>query len=814
MKLSASDFLHKINLPDDFRFASSCTTLVPGFFILLIFITYFTGCDNSSENVTHLIKVKVTVKTDFIPENIYISGNQETLGNWNSRGLKLEQIDSVDYFISFTVRSNSVKFKFTGGSWWQEGIDTNYSETADYNFMIESDTTLNFVINSWSRKTKNGLPEFDPSILSPRSPFLTLTDPWKYSSHDSIQFALPEYDDSGWIVTGSNPGEDTTEIKWDGSGWFRFSFYIPDELKGKTIALRISHLGASELYYNGKIFQKSGETGLTESDYSPVQNRIWRAFTFDTSSFNVIAVKYVNLHWKVLKQDGFQTGFLINMKDPDSIFSIVYESTSRNIREQLIFTLIPLILFFFHLILFSFNHRQKENLFFAFSLLGFAGITFFHYQKFYEGDPRLIVLFYKLNLLSIVISIFFGLLTSYSLTYKILPGRWKFFLLIFSIISVSIFLIPVNSRTGIIYYTFFGITAVDILFSGLSKKRVKLSGGWINFAGFVALFFFVGLQILIDFGWIDSFLGSRMVFVYGFIGLSVSMSVFISYNYAVINKNLAQQLVNVNELSQKTIQQEKINSALELERKLISLENERKSKELESARQLQLSLLPSNFPKTRNLDIYAGMETASEVGGDYYDFFSRDDTSFVCVTGDATGHGLKAGNMVMTIKGMLNMINTGTELSALLAELNNAIRQMNLKQLYMGLSLIRIDGCHAEIAQAGMPPVIIFRGDTGETEYVVQKSMPAGGAKSFPYKSYRTEFRSSDIIVSVTDGVTELFNETGEMLGIDKIAHILKQSHTLSAKEITGVIFTQIAAWAADSGIKDDITVMVIKKLS
>jgi len=772
------------------------------------------GCNGSDTPQKHTVTVNVNVLTDFIPSVLFITGNQRSLGLWDAEGLRLSRSGPSSFNVTFDTDNRNLSFKFTTGSWWQEGIDTTYSRRKNYIFDIKQDTVINLVINSWSRKTRNGYPELDADILLPGTPFLALTSPWKFSSSDSSEFALPGYNDSGWVSVQSQIDEQTEKIGWKGKGWFRFGFYIPSELKGKTVALRINHLGASRLYYNGRLFQSSGETGDAGNEYAPRQNRVWRAFTFDSTDFHLFAVRYVNLEWESTRPAGFSSGFMIYIKDADSMFSEVYENTKSNIREQLIFSLIPLILFFFHLILFSFNRDQRQNLYFALSLLGFAGITFFNYQRYIEYEPSIILLYYKLNALSIAMAIFFGLLTSFSLSYKRLPKRWIIYFSIFLTISIAGFLFPVNQTLGMINYIFFGFTAIDIIYSGLRKDRLNLGGSWIMFLGFMALFFFVVLQILIDYNVIRSFFGARMIFVYGFISLTVFMSVFISYNYALINKNLAKQLDNVNELSKKTLEQEKINSALELESRLISLENERKSKELESARQLQLSLLPLNFPGSEHLDIYAGMETASEVGGDYYDFFSKDDSGLICVTGDATGHGLKAGNMVMTVKGMLNIINPAADLGSMLSEINYAVRRMNLKQLYMSLSLIRIVGNSAEIACAGMPPVFIFRSDPGETELIVQKSMPAGGVKSFPYKSYRTGFNAGDIIVSVTDGVTELFNKEGEMLGQEKIARTIKETHLLSAEEITKHLFSLVSDWAGDAGIKDDMTVMVIKKLS
>ncbi len=790
-------------------FRNPLRLLLAASFALLIFIS---GCSSSEQPARLKVRVNVKIISPSLPDTLFITGNQNSLGLWNPQGLGMTSADSSFWYAEFITDNNNLRFKFTTGTWWQQGLDSGYSLTDNYSFRLTGDTVLNLVINRWSNNKKNGYPLIDASDLKPEAPFLELTNSWKFNNNDSGKFALPGYNDSSWSFTQSAFDEDIRRIGWNGKGWFRFSFYIPDTVKGTTVAFRINHLGASEIWYNGRLFQKTGEVGDSSREYTPRQNRVWRAFTFDKTDFHVIAVRYANYGWEQYRKAGFTPGFIIFIKDPDSMFSGIYESTKNIIREQLVFSLIPLILFFFHLILYLLNRGQKQNLFFALCLLGFAGITFFNYQKYFENDPFIILLYYKLNAFSVAMAVFFGLLTSYAMTYENIPRRWIFFFILFCTISIAGLIFPVDTQIGVLNYVYFGVTAADILYSGFRRNRLKVVGAWINFIGFVSLFFFVIIQILIDYGVINSFFGTRLVFVYGLIALAVSMSVFIAYNYAMINKNLAMQLANVKELSQKTLEQEKINSSLELERRIISIENERKTKELESARQLQLSLLPSEFPKAESLDIYARMITASEVGGDYYDFFTSGENGLLFVTGDATGHGIKAGSMVMTIKGMLNMIKGEPELSGILKDINDAVRKMNLKLLYMSLTLIRIKQDSVEIASAGMPPVILFRSDTKETEYIFQKSMPAGGVKSFPYISQHTEFRKGDILVSASDGVSELFNDSEEMFGFERISEVLKLYFENSAEVITEKIFESAGLWSANAPLRDDMTIMVVKK--
>ena len=93
---------------------------------------------------------------------------------------------------------------------------------------------------------------------------------------------------------------------------------------------------------------------------------------------------------------------------------------------------------------------------------------------------------------------------------------------------------------------------------------------------------------------------------------------------------------------------------VELRAKVAEEENARKSNELEEARRLQLSLLPEKLPELPNLEIAVYMNTATEVGGDYYDFNISADGTLNIALGDATGHGMQAGTVVTLMKGLFS----------------------------------------------------------------------------------------------------------------------------------------------------------------
>ena len=101
------------------------------------------------------------------------------------------------------------------------------------------------------------------------------------------------------------------------------------------------------------------------------------------------------------------------------------------------------------------------------------------------------------------------------------------------------------------------------------------------------------------------------------------------------------------------------------------MEGERKDKELEEAKQLQNSLLPKENPAVNGFDISTYLKPATEIGGDYYDFFYKKDEYFYAICGDATGHGVVSGIMVSVTKAGSNGIPMG-EPSTILQQQSNS----------------------------------------------------------------------------------------------------------------------------------------------
>ena len=214
---------------------------------------------------------------------------------------------------------------------------------------------------------------------------------------------------------------------------------------------------------------------------------------------------------------------------------------------------------------------------------------------------------------------------------------------------------------------------------------------------------------------------------------------------------------------------------LEISRQQLEIENKRTSDELASVKELQLSLLPEKTPFLKSVDIAFHMGTATEVGGDYCDYTNGYDDSLTFAIGDATGHGARASTMVMATKMLFNEHATRKTVSGFLRHASTTIKNLKLPKLYMAFALGRISGNKLEISGAGIPPALLYKSRTDSFEYISLKGLPLGTFVLLDYEEKEYSLEPGDILLLMTDGVTEMFNSRGEMYETKLIEEQIKE---------------------------------------
>ena len=240
-------------------------------------------------------------------------------------------------------------------------------------------------------------------------------------------------------------------------------------------------------------------------------------------------------------------------------------------------------------------------------------------------------------------------------------------------------------------------------------------------------------------------------------------------------------------------------------------ENERKSKELEEARKLQISMLPKNIPQIPHLDIAVFMQTATEVGGDYYDFSFRKDGALNICLGDATGHGMKAGILVTMMKSMFTVNSIDKTLEDFFFTSNNAIKNSKLGRMMIAFAMLHINSNKIRIANAGIPPVFIYRKVKADIEEINNYGLPIGAMKNSNYHIYESDVSTGDIILMLSDGLPELQNNEQEMYGYDRLKKVIIKNSDRSSEEIISYLKEEILRWANNKNPDDDVTFVVVK---
>ncbi len=251
--------------------------------------------------------------------------------------------------------------------------------------------------------------------------------------------------------------------------------------------------------------------------------------------------------------------------------------------------------------------------------------------------------------------------------------------------------------------------------------------------------------------------------------------------------------------------------ATEAEKRALEIENERKTKELEEARQLQLSMLPKELPALPHLEIAAFMRTATEVGGDYYDFMVQENGVVNVAFGDATGHGLQAGTMVTLMKGFFTSDSSKLGLQEFMSHCSRVIKEIKLGRILMSFSYLKIDKNKITVTSAGMPPIYLYNKKTNVVEEIVIQGMPLGAMKNANYSIVEKELNAGDTILLLTDGLPEQMNNKEEMFDYSRVKQQFNEVIENSPEKIIEKLVEAGDEWMSGRLQDDDITFVVIR---
>lgn len=245
-------------------------------------------------------------------------------------------------------------------------------------------------------------------------------------------------------------------------------------------------------------------------------------------------------------------------------------------------------------------------------------------------------------------------------------------------------------------------------------------------------------------------------------------------------------------------------------------EKEKMQSELRIAHKIQMDMVPKifpPFPEREDVDLFAILESAKEVGGDLYDFFFIDDEKIVVLVGDVAGKGVPASLFMAVTRTLIrSKIIKGITSSQIIDQINRDLMQNNDSQLFVTLLLCIIDlkTKTMEYTSAGHNPAYIVS-EKGEITVLKDRhGMALGLFDLQPYKSSIYQMEKGDKFVLYTDGVNEAMDKDGNIYDYFRLENMLVKMQKLSAKESTELIIQDIKKFADGAEQSDDITLMVV----
>ena len=414
---------------------------------------------------------------------------------------------------------------------------------------------------------------------------------WKFHPGNRPEWSATRFQDNSWTEIKSVFGKEALPKGWNGIGWFRLRLVVDSTLEAQTLAFRINHDGASEIYVNG--IKKGGYGKIGQNKSEMVSKREpGQLIPFDVSSGDtiLIAIRYANFTPTFPDFVGFEA-WIGN-----------YQTLSSSLRAKSEIGRYPLISFgalmafaLLHLLLFVFYPKQKVNLYYGLFVVGAAGTLLFRYLYVETSYPHIqLVGSIGFNIAKTLTTIFGGLML-----YKI--GN-------ITLSKVRLALVLVPGCFYLFYYSFFPFLSrnagFDLYFlvlisDGLwviwKEFRAGRKGVWLIWTGmFITLlfFFFVGTDVLKI--WVRKNEMVDALMSLGLLAMPLCFSIFLALDFARTNNDLSLRLVEIEKLSSENLLAEKE------KRQLI----EKQAENLEKTVKERTAEVQNQADKLRELDTF------------------------------------------------------------------------------------------------------------------------------------------------------------------------------------------------------------------
>ena len=241
--------------------------------------------------------------------------------------------------------------------------------------------------------------------------------------------------------------------------------------------------------------------------------------------------------------------------------------------------------------------------------------------------------------------------------------------------------------------------------------------------------------------------------------------------------------------------------------------------DLTTARDIQQYILPRVFPPfpedSDKVDIYASMEAAKDIGGDFYDFFRVDDDRIALVIADVCGKGIPAAlfmavsRTIIRSKGM-----QGCSAAECMTESNRLLAAYSIDCMFLTVfyAIYNIKTGSVSYCNAGHNPPHLLHADGSVNELPLSRNTIVGAFEGMDYGEDTLQLEQGDTLVMFTDGVTEAMDTAYKEFGAERLDSILRQQSGANSRQTIEAVKAGIKEFVGDAEQSDDITMLVVKR--
>ncbi|MCX7966471.1 MAG: SpoIIE family protein phosphatase [Syntrophorhabdaceae bacterium] len=248
----------------------------------------------------------------------------------------------------------------------------------------------------------------------------------------------------------------------------------------------------------------------------------------------------------------------------------------------------------------------------------------------------------------------------------------------------------------------------------------------------------------------------------------------------------------------------------------VTRQRERMESELKIAHDIQMGILPKRFPPfpdRKEIDIYATIKPAREIGGDFYDFFFIDDERLCFVIADVSGKGIPAALFMALTKTLIKAKATaGLTPNEIISKANKDLSIENDMNMFVTVfcGILYVKTGKVLYTNGGHNPPIIIRKKEGVSLLEKTNELIVGVIEDAVYTTRILTLNEGDSIFLYTDGVTEAMDERGNQFSEERLVNSLKELKERSNEEMVQSIMRKIEAFTGNTPQSDDITMMMI----